>query len=115
MKLAQLHEICGSFPGATADTPFGPDTVTYRVAGKIYALVPEDPAHVRLNLKCEPHLATQLREEFPEHILAGYHMNKQHWNTVVTAGLEDAFVIELIEDSYDLIVAALPRAQRPAD
>ncbi len=62
-----------------------------------------------INLKCDPERAVLLREEHHE-IIAGYHMSKKHWNTVSMHGtLTDAFIRELINHSYDLIVAGLPK------
>ncbi len=110
-----LHELCLSFPGASFDHPFGPETIVYRVVGKMFALAPVATDPLRVNLKCEPLLAMQLREEYPTVVLPGYHMNKQHWNTVVVDGsIEDDLVVTMVEDSYDLIVASLPAAKRPA-
>jgi len=62
-------------------------------------------------LKCEPELAEQLREAHPE-VVPGYHLNKRHWNTVKVDGLPAGMVLDMIEDSYDLVVAALPGAAR---
>ena len=110
-----LRELCLSFPSASHDRPFGPDTDVYRVVGKLFALAPADGDPLRVNLKCEPLLAMQLREEFPTAVLPGYHMNKRHWNTVVVDGsIDDDLVVTMVEDSYDLVVASLPRATRPA-
>ncbi|MCB0879420.1 MAG: MmcQ/YjbR family DNA-binding protein [Thermoleophilia bacterium] len=110
-----LHELCLSFPGASHDFPFGPETVVYRVAGKLFALSPVDSEPLRVNLKCDPLLAEQLRDEFPTAVLPGWHMNKRHWNTVVDDGtIDDDLIVTMVEDSYDLIVDSLPRSQRPA-
>lgn len=110
----QLHELCLSFPGASLDHPFGPDTAVYKVGGKLFALTGTDAEPPRVNLKCEPLIALQLRDEYPEHVLPGWHMNKRHWNTVVLDGaLPRQLVVEFVEDSYDLVVASLPRTRRP--
>ena len=106
-----------SKPGAEEATPFGPDVIVYKVGGKMFALtVPEDfPA--RINLKCDPERAVILRDEY-ESILPGYHMNKRHWNTLVLDGsLPSRLVGELIDHSYDLVAASLPkkRARGKAD
>ena len=69
---------------------------------------------MRISLKCEPGLAEQLRAGHPA-ITPGYHLNKRHWNTVVLDGsVPDAMVRDMIEDSYDLIVAKLPKRTRQA-
>ena len=53
-----------------------------------------------------------LRDEH-EAILPGYHMNKKHWNTVVLDGsLPPPLVRDMIRESYDLVVAGLPKKQR---
>ncbi len=67
-----------------------------------------------MSLKCDPDLAVQLRAGYPA-IAPGYHLNKRHWNTVTVDGsLPDQMVTDLVSDSYDLVVAALPRARRPS-
>jgi predicted DNA-binding protein (MmcQ/YjbR family) len=102
-------------PGATEEFPFGPEHSVFKVAGKIFALSPLGRSRpLRVSLKCEPALAEQLRAGHPA-ITPGYHLNKRHWNTIVLDGsVADAMVRDMIEDSYDLIVASLPKATRRA-
>ena len=65
-----------------------------------------------INLKCDPEYAIELRDRYPE-IIPGYHMNKKHWNTVYAErGLEDELIMELIDHSFNLVIAKLPRASR---
>ncbi len=97
--------------GALETYPFDATTLVAKVGGKMFALVsPETPASI--SLKCDPYYATVLRDEYAA-ITAGYHLNKQHWNTVV---LDDTiaapFLEELIDESYRLVVASLTKAQR---
>lgn len=99
-------------PGAEETTPFGPDALVYKVAGKMFALAVPDDFPARINLKCDPERAVLLRDEHPA-IIPGYHMSKRHWNTVTLDGsLPAALVRELIDHSYDLVVAGLPKAER---
>ena len=112
MDAEELHRICLSFPGTVEERPFGPETTTFKVAGKIFALSGLEREPLRVSLKCEPELAEQLRASHPA-IVPGYHLNKRHWNTVTLDGsLPDALVRDLVEDSYDLVVSALPRRVR---
>jgi predicted DNA-binding protein (MmcQ/YjbR family) len=112
VRADELKAICLGFNGAEETYPFGPETAVFKVEGKIFALSGLRDEALRVSLKCEPGLAEQLRAAHPE-IIPGYHLNKRHWNTVLLDGdLDDAMVRDMVEDSYDLIVAALPRAKR---
>jgi predicted DNA-binding protein (MmcQ/YjbR family) len=110
----ELREQCLAHNGAEETFPFGPETSVFKVGGKMFALSRLDAEELRVNLKCEPRLAENLRAVHAE-VLPGYHMNKQHWNTVILGGaLGDQFLRDMIEDSYDLVVSKLPVAQRRA-
>jgi len=111
----QLRSFCVSFNAAAEEFPFPrvPEVSAFKVCGKIFALSTLDARPLTVNLKCEPEAAMRLREDYPGLIVPGWHMNKRHWNTVTVDGdLPDQLVRELIEDSYDLVVAGLPRAER---
>jgi predicted DNA-binding protein (MmcQ/YjbR family) len=109
-----LRKLCLAFPGAVEDFPFGPETSVFKVAGKMFALSRLERRPLQVSLKCEPDLADQLRLAH-DSINPGYHLNKRHWNTVtLDDSLPDRMVRDLIEDSYDLVVAGLPRAKRAA-
>lgn len=113
MTPRQLRALCLSFNAAVEDFPFNPETSVFKVQGKLFALTDLDARPLTVNLKCDPDDAIRLRAEHPDLIVPGYHMNKRHWNTVtVDGGLPDRLVRELVEDSYDLVVAGLPRADR---
>ena len=112
MTARALRKLCLSFPGAAEERPFGPQTTTFKVEGKIFAISQLESTPLEVSLKCEPELAEQLRASHAS-IRAGYHLNKRHWNTVTLDGeVGDAMVRDMIEDSYDLVVAALPRRVR---
>ena len=103
---------CLNLPGAEETYPFGDGVAVIKVGGRMFALVPlfEEPGSV--NLKCDPAQALELREMYPG-IRPGYHQNKRHWNSVDLDGsVDDDLVSHLVQDSYDLVVAALPRSVR---
>jgi predicted DNA-binding protein (MmcQ/YjbR family) len=109
----QLRTFCLSFNATVEDFPFNPETSVFKVLGKLFALSRLDLRPLTVNLKCDPEDAVRLRADHPGLIIPGYHMNKRHWNTVTVDGeLPDGMVRELVEDSYDLVVAGLPRADR---
>jgi predicted DNA-binding protein (MmcQ/YjbR family) len=108
----ELRAWCLDRPGAAETFPFSPETSVFKVAGKVFAISRLDPEALDVSVKCEPELAAQLRLDYPA-IRPGYHLNKHHWNTIVLDGsLDDGMVRDLVEDSYDLIVSALPARTR---
>ncbi len=108
MDIESFREYCLSKPMVTEEVPFGPDTLVFKVAGKMFALADIEQFE-SINLKCDPELAIQLREQYPD-VTPGYHMNKKHWNTVNTSGLiGDELFRQWIDDSYDLVVKGLPK------
>ena len=112
MNPKELREHCLSFTGAEETFPFGAETSVFKVSGKMFALSQLGADSLRVSLKCDPELAEALREANPA-VIPGYHLNKRHWNTVILDGsLSDEAIRGMIEDSYDLVVSKLPRAQR---
>lgn len=112
MTAAELRDRLLSFRGAQETFPFGPETAVFKVAGKMFALSPLRADSLRVSLKCEPQIAETLRAAHPA-VLPGYHLSKRHWNTVVIDGsLPDQMIWDMVEDSYDLVVSALPAYRR---
>ena len=106
---AKLRDRCLRFPGAGEEFPFAPGLSVFKVAGKVFALSRLEERPLTVSLKCEPELAEQLRDSYPA-IRPGYHLNKRHWNTVeVDGSLPDQLVLDMVEDSYDLVMAGLPK------
>jgi predicted DNA-binding protein (MmcQ/YjbR family) len=103
MNIEQLREYCLSKPGAEETLPFGPDTLVYKVSGKMFLLVGLDEDPLSFNVKCNPDKAIELREEYPC-VQPGYHMNKKHWNTIIVDGSVSSKILTgWIDDSYDLV------------
>ena len=114
MDARELKDQCLSLPGAVEEFPFGDEVSVFKVGGKMFALCGLDARPLQLSVKCEPDIAAQLRAAHPA-IVPGYHLNKRHWNTITLDGsLPDQMVSDLLADSYDLVVASLPRARRPS-
>ena len=99
----QLEEYILSMPHARLEYPFGEDAAVYKVGEKIFAIIAEKSKPVRLSLKCDPQLATTLREKY-ETVLPGYHLNKKHWNTIICTGqLGEDELFDLVRHSYLLV------------
>lgn len=84
--------------------PFGDNVLVFKIKGKIFLLLSLNEEALSLNVKCDPDKAVELREDYPELIMPGYHMNKMHWNTVFPEALKKTLVTEMIDDSYDLVL-----------
>ena len=109
MNLETLRDFCLELPGVTEELPFGPDTLVFKVMGKVFLLTPMDTGRPQFNAKCDPEKAEELREKYPD-VVPGYHMNKKHWNTVdMHAGISDKLIYSWIKDSYQLVVSSLPK------
>lgn len=112
MNIEEFREYCMLKPGVTEEFPFDDVTLVFKVMGKMFALTNLE-GDWSLALKCDPDRAIELREQFPA-IQPGYHMNKIHWNTVMMDGsLSPKLILELIDHSYQLVVAKLPGNKRP--
>jgi predicted DNA-binding protein (MmcQ/YjbR family) len=103
MNFETLREYCLSKPATEETLPFGPDTLVFKVSGKIFLLTGLDNQPLQFNVKCDPDKAIELREEYPC-VLPGYHMNKKHWNTIVVDGsVSSKQLKEWIDGSYELV------------
>lgn len=109
LNLTTLQDHCLSYLGASKEYPFDETTAVFKVGGKMFALIDEEAKPLRINLKCDPYYALELREMY-ENVIAGYHMNKKHWNTIICdETLDTSLLFGWIEESYDLVFHALPK------
>jgi predicted DNA-binding protein (MmcQ/YjbR family) len=103
MNIEYIREYVLQKPFVTEGFPFGEDTLVFKVKEKIFLLASLNSSPLQFNLKCDPGKAIELREEYPENILPGYHMNKKHWNTIIIDGsIPKKLVLDMIDDSYKL-------------
>lgn len=104
MDIEEVREYALQKTGVTEGFPFGTDVIVFKVNNKIFLLLPLDTDQLQFNVKCDPDHAIELREEYPENVLPGYHMNKKHWNTVIAGGrLTKKLLLEFVDDSYKLV------------
>ena len=112
MTRDELRALCLSLPEATEDFPFGEDVAVFRIGEKLFALLPVSGATI--NLKADPEQAIDQRKRY-QSVAPGWHQNKRHWNTVTLGGdVPDDVLAALVEDSYDLVFASLPKRERDA-
>jgi len=109
MNIEQLRDYCLSKPGAEETLPFGPDTLVFKIGGKAFLLCPLESGELSFNVKCDPELASELREQYAA-VQPGYHMNKKHWNTITVDGsITNKELRAWIDHSYELVIKSLPK------
>ncbi len=112
MNLEMFYEYCLSKKGTTEHFPFDQDTLVFKVGGKMYALsslLQWEKGEPKVNLKCNPDYALELRAQYIE-VQPAFHMSKVHWNTVAINGeVSDKLVKQWIDDSYDLVFKSLTK------
>lgn len=112
MNIEELRDFCLSLPGTEETMPFDDVTLVFKVMGKMFALASLNAQPLRVNLKCDPDRALELREQYSS-VIPGYHMSKKHWNTVIIDGeVSDAELLQWVSDSYRMIAASLPKKAR---
>ncbi len=111
MNIEELRNYCLSKKGATESFPFDEETLVFKVMNKMFALTTLN-TDLKVNLKCDPEKALELRNHFP-FVHEGYHMSKKHWNTVdIYLAHNDNIIKSWIDDSYNLVVKTLTKKVR---
>lgn len=109
MNVEEIRQHILSKNGVSESFPFDVETLVFKVADKMFALIPLEKTELSINLKCDPERSLELREQY-NCINPGYHMNKKHWNTVIIDGeIEDSLLLELIDHSYELVFHKLSK------
>jgi predicted DNA-binding protein (MmcQ/YjbR family) len=112
MNIEQIRKYCLQKPGVTESFPFGEDTLVFKVMSKIFLLAGLNDFPLRINLKCDPEKAIELREQY-DSVLPGYHMNKTHWNTVIINGsVRSEEILGWIDHSYELVIKSIKKREK---
>ncbi len=110
MNIEEFRTYCISKKGVTESFPFDEHTLVFKVMGKMFALTGLERIPAQVNLKCDPERSASLREEYDAIIYGAFHMSKLHWNTIeIEDKLSIDLLLELIDHSYDLVVAKLTK------
>jgi predicted DNA-binding protein (MmcQ/YjbR family) len=111
VNIESFRAYCLAKPGAEETFPFGPDTLVFKVRGKMFALTNLENFE-GVNLKVDPEYGAELRERY-EFIIPAYHMNKKHWITVqIRNGVPVQLLRQLIDQSYNLVVSGLSKSEK---
>ncbi len=112
MNVESFRAYCLAKKGVSEEFPFDEETLVFKVMGKMFALCGLEHIPFQIALKCDPERAIMLREEYDGRITEAYHMSKKHWNSVQAEALPETLVKELIDHSYELVVAGLTKKQQ---
>ncbi|MFF7006442.1 MmcQ/YjbR family DNA-binding protein [Streptomyces fimicarius] len=100
-------------PGTDHGYPFTEHLDVYKVAGKVFLIVTDDPDEQIITVKCEPEHARGLVHNHAS-ITPGRYLDKRHWISLGPGpGITERLVTDAVENSYDLAVERLPRRDRP--
>ena len=111
MNVEELREYCLMKQHVTESFPFDDTSLVFKVFDKNF-LISSLQSPFYFNAKCDPERALELREKH-HFIQPGYHMNKQHWNSVYMEDcFDDELIKNLIDHSFYLVVSKLPVKQK---
>ena len=110
MKYLWLDEYCLAKQGAIRDFKEEWNATRYLIADKMFAMQGGDKEKKSIiTLKCDPMFGQALREQYPD-IVAGYYMNKLHWNSVYLEGeVPDDVLRQMVDMSYELVLNSLTK------
>ncbi|MDR6923893.1 MULTISPECIES: MmcQ/YjbR family DNA-binding protein [Chryseobacterium] len=108
MDANEILDYCLAKKGVTETFPFDNETLVMKVGTKMFLLMPLEKQPLNINVKTDPEWSAELREQYPQ-ITGAFHMNKTHWNSVMTDGLKRDLVFKMIDQSYDLVFNSLTK------
>ncbi|MBL1220924.1 MmcQ/YjbR family DNA-binding protein [Chryseobacterium sp. L7] len=111
MDANEILDYCLAKKGVTETFPFDNETLVMKVGTKMFLLMPLEKQPLSINVKTDPEWSAELREQHPQ-ITGAFHMNKTHWNSVLTDGLKRDLVFKLIDQSYELVFNSLTKKAR---
>lgn len=114
MHIEELRAYCLNKKGVTEEFPFDKDTLVFKVMGKMFALSGLEHVPAKVNLKCDPDRALELRATYDGVITPGYHMSKKHWNTIEISAIAPGILTSLIDHSYELVVSKMTKKLQAA-
>ncbi|ASO20507.1 putative DNA-binding protein (MmcQ/YjbR family) [Actinoalloteichus hoggarensis] len=102
-----------ALPEVSRGRPFTPRLDVYKVAGRVFLIVTDDPNEQIITVECEPEHARAHVHAYAS-VTPGRYFDERHWITLEAGpGIVKRLITDVVEDSYDLAVQRLPRRDRP--
>ena len=115
MNIEELRNHCLAIKNGEECTPFGEDTMVYKIMNKMFAYFPLNPKNNEhfVVMKCAPEKSAELREKY-EGVTKGYYAGDNlKWNSVyIQKDVPDELIIELIEHSVEEVIKKLPKKKQ---
>jgi len=112
MELSKIKKYLIGKSFARESYPFGDTPMVIKVMNKMFALVGINNSPLTISLKANPEDA-QVQRSMYSAIKPGYHLNKEHWNTVtIDESIPEEILYKLIDESYDLVVKGLKKSDK---
>lgn len=108
MDANEILDYCLAKKGVTETFPFDNETLVMKVGTKMFLLMALEKQPLSINVKTDPEWSAELREQHLQ-ITGAFHMNKTHWNSVMTDGLKRDLIFKLIDQSYELVFNSLTK------
>ena len=110
-----ISDLALGLPGAWPDQPWDGDHVAKlgpEGAGKIFAFLGREAIGVKCGTREE---ADEWLDRYPDDASVMAYIGRSGWNTLRRGGaISDEEIIEAVAESYEMVVAKLPKRHRPA-
>lgn len=115
MRRDELIDYCLAKPGAEESYPWGDAELVAKVGGKAFAFIGMDGDDVGVKCGRTAAEADEYRQRYPDDVAASAYIGRYGWNKVRYRGgaVPDSEVRELVDRSYDAVLARLPKSRRP--
>jgi predicted DNA-binding protein (MmcQ/YjbR family) len=111
----EMKAHCLGKPGAWADNPWEHEHPVIKVGpgerGKIFAFLGRDGVGVKAGATRE--VADEWLDRYPGSASVMRYIGRSGWNDLAFTGIPDDELLEAVDESYRLVVAKLPKRDRP--
>ena len=111
MNIEEIRTFALSLHAEVTEDLFIETVLSIRIYDKWFVLIRLETDEPNIAVNMQPDVARELRERY-DAIRPAYHMNKEHWSDLFVERLDDGLIKQLIIQSYENIIAKLPKKYR---